>query len=298
MYSNSYGDHIIASINYTLKGNQDAFHPPSLLFVADDGVSISVDQSMIAVDNKNSRWVFKGSVSWKSNKKIFAVVDLNADGKVSGGEPRFLPSLTSLIRSDWQKTLVVFAEVGCSCLGSKGLCQATENFNISLVNNETGDTLWGGEDHVFVLDNQCSFTAILGQTLPLPRIPTDIKSLGVRLANDASIQVIPLHAPFGNQGPQGPQGPRGLPGERGDVGPQGRAGPKGDRGFRGVAGDEGIPGPKGDRGYNGVAGPAGIQGPLGPRGPAGEPGITPKEIEDILKRLKALESKMNHSHGL
>lgn len=104
------------------------------------------------------------------------------------------------------------------------------------------------------------------------------------------------------RGPQGPQGPRGIPGPPGPAGPPGIQGPEGPPG---PIGPQGNPGPAGRQGSTGPAGPQGPRGeigpigPIGPAGPAGAtgPGIDPDQLNDILRRLALLESKILSNSG-
>ncbi len=112
-----------------------------------------------------------------------------------------------------------------------------------------------------------------------------------------------LRGPAGPQGPIGPVGPVGVQGpagksgaaaqrgENGSVGPIGPVGPQGAKGATGERGPQGIPGPQGQQGPQGLPGPigpvgaVGPQGPRGPIGPKGDPGLTPDEVNALLKIL-------------
>jgi hypothetical protein len=106
----------------------------------------------------------------------------------------------------------------------------------------------------------------------------------------------PIQCPPGPEGLQGPQGQPGAPGVDGEPGkqglrgPAGEAGPQGPQGEPGKLGERGPRGPQGEPGAQGRVGKAGSQGPQGPRGergprgPKGDPGLTERQVVNLIRR--------------
>ena len=189
--------------------------------------------------------------------------------------------------------------------GGEKVCSKFDEFNISILDAQSGTRLWGPENHRVVIHNDCRFTIAIGLQKPVPYELTqrDAKSLRLELVTPSSArkfseeedttlygqhkpqpdlrQVVNLYPPFatrglrgprGFKGPQGDVGPMGPQGDMGPMGPMGAMGPQGPKGDRGDTGPMGPMGPKGDKGDKGDRGDPGPEGPMGPKGDTGPQG--------------------------
>ena len=217
--------------------------------------------------------------------------DINRDGHLNGDEPRFYAQIqqneprgqllnTSARGKAVNDQAVVYVQNSCECSGADQTCTAIESYAVTVIDQQSGETLWGPENHDVVVHSDCSFQVLLGRQQPLGVEITDRphEELGVRLSSESYSEVVPFYSSTGSRGGQGVQGeagPAGPKGDRGEQGLQGIQGPRGYIGQQGPQGDKGDRGDKGDPGPTGLSGPQGAQGPQGiegPRGPTGRPG--------------------------
>ena len=276
------------------------------------------DFSMIEVSQHDgaTRWFGTAAYTASTKRQPVLVFDINQNSKEDNQDIKLMPAaIPEGHVNSWAPGTVFFIQGSCQCAGQSNLCTVGRYYDISIVDRNSGQNLWGPENHLAIMENTCSFTVVLGKERSLDSSIFDRpwNSLGVKLEYANYSQVVGVWISKGTAGPQGEQGPpgqqgepglpgeqgeqgeQGLPGEKGatglpgpagaqgpqgEVGPQGAAGANGSAGDAGPAGEPGAEGPRGPRGLDGptgAPGPKGEEGPAGPRGPAGEQGLPGNE---------------------
>ncbi len=247
---------------------------------------IDLEQTLVNFDSVRLQ------ASWQptnaSHKRL--LLDLNHNGAADPGEPQIWrrdadvsPNVNGLDGAGWNGRALIDVRISCPCSGAGRACSTIQSLQISILDRESGQTLWGSERHDLVLHNDCRVSTVLGRKIPLPeslsaREPSGL-ALSIKEKCCSHAQVVALDLPLrggaGEQGPKGDKGDKGEPGakgDKGDKGDRGEQGLKGDKGDKGDRGEQGLKGDTGERGTPGAPGVAGINGAPGAKGDKGDKG--------------------------